>query len=108
MKRGSCVVNTARGPIIDEKALVEALRTGHLGGAGLDTFETEPISADNPLLGLDNVILTPHVAGVTRNAALRVATLTAQNVVDALAGRALPRGHIVAGPMPGSAGRRPT
>jgi D-3-phosphoglycerate dehydrogenase / 2-oxoglutarate reductase len=98
MKPGSLLVNTARGAVVDEAALIEALRSGHLGGAGLDTFETEPVAADNPLLALDNVILTPHVAGVTRNAALRVATMTAHNVVDVLAGRALPKAHLVAGP----------
>jgi D-3-phosphoglycerate dehydrogenase len=98
MKPGALLINTARGPVVDESALVTALRSGHLGGAGLDTFEIEPIGADNPLLGLDNVILTPHVAGVTRNAALQVATTTARNVVDALAGRPLPPGHLVAGP----------
>ena len=95
MKPGALLVNTARGPVVDEAALVDALRSGHLGGAGLDTFEVEPIAADNPLLGLDNVIVTPHVAGVTRDAALRVATMTARNVVDCLAGRPLPPGHLV-------------
>ncbi len=98
LKPGALLVNTARGPIVDEAALVEALRSGHLGGAGLDTFAVEPIAPDNPLLALDNVILTPHVAGVTRNAALQVATITARNVVDALAGRPLPPAHVVAGP----------
>jgi D-3-phosphoglycerate dehydrogenase len=98
MKPGALLINTARGPVVDESALVTALRSGHLGGAGLDTFEIEPIGADNPLLELDNVILTPHVAGVTRNAALQVATTTARNVVDALAGRPLPPSHLVAGP----------
>ena len=95
MKPGSLIVNTARGPVIDEPALIEALKSGHIGGAGLDTFETEPLPADSPLLALDNVILTPHVAGVTRNAALQVATITARNVVDALAGRPLPQGNVV-------------
>jgi D-3-phosphoglycerate dehydrogenase len=98
MKSGALLVNTARGAVVDEAALVDALRSGHLGGAGLDTFEIEPVKADNPLLKLDNVILTPHVAGVTRNAALRVATMTARNVVDVLAGRSLPKAHLVAGP----------
>ncbi len=96
MKPGALLVNTARGAVVDEAALVEALRSGRLGGAGLDTFETEPITAHNPLCTLDNVILTPHVAGVTRNAALRVATMTVRNVVDVLAGRPLPAGHRVA------------
>jgi D-3-phosphoglycerate dehydrogenase len=102
LKPGALLVNTARGPVVDEAALIEALRSGHLGGAGLDTFEKEPIAQDNPLLGLDNVILTPHVAGVTRNAALQVAMITAQNVVDALAGRSLPPSHLVATPGPQS------
>jgi D-3-phosphoglycerate dehydrogenase len=98
MKRGALLVNTARGPIVDETALIAALRSGHLAGAGLDTFEIEPLQADNPLLALDNVILTPHVAGVTRNAARQVATMTARNVVEVLAGRSLPQGHLVVAP----------
>ncbi len=109
MKPGALIVNTARGAVIDEAALVEALRGGHLGGAGLDTFEVEPVAADNPLLGLDNVIVTPHVAGVTQDAARRVATVTARNVVDCLAGRPLPRkppGHPPRGPDPPSPASR--
>jgi D-3-phosphoglycerate dehydrogenase len=98
MKPDALLVNTARGAVIDEAALVDALRAGRLGGAGLDTFEVEPLPAGHALLSLDQVILTPHVAGVTRNAARQVALMTARNVVDALAGRALPRGHVVAGP----------
>ncbi len=95
MKPGSFLINTARGSIVDEVSLVDALRRGHLAGAGLDTFEVEPIASDNPLLGIDNVILTPHVAGVTRKAALEVATTTARNVVDFLQGQALPSHHVV-------------
>jgi len=65
MKPGVVIVNTARGPIIDEAALVEALASGQVAAAGLDVLEREPPDPDNPLLGLDNVILTPHVASAT-------------------------------------------
>ena len=72
------------------------MRSGHLAGAGLDTFETEPIEASNPLLQMPNVILTPHVAGVgTRNAVLGVSTMTATNVVDRINGRPLDRRNLV-------------
>ena len=98
MKAGSIIVNTARGPVIDEAALIESLRSGHLGGVGLDTFEIEPLQAASPLRELANVILTPHVAGVTRQAALHVAINTATNIVEYLSGRALPPGNLVAGP----------
>ncbi|ART72769.1 hydroxyacid dehydrogenase [Mycobacterium dioxanotrophicus] len=65
MKPGSVIVNTARGPIIDETALLEALGTGQIAAAGLDVFEVEPIPHGHPLLGLENVVLTPHVAWYT-------------------------------------------
>ena len=95
LRPGSLLVNTARGPVVDEAALLAALESGHLGGAGLDTFDIEPLPQGHPLTRLPQVLLTPHVAGVTRQAALRVATLTAANIVDHLAGRPLPPGHLL-------------
>ena len=65
MKPGAVLVNTARGPIIDESAMIDALAKGPLAAAGLDVLETEPIGPDNPLLGMENVVLTPHVASAT-------------------------------------------
>lgn len=71
MRPGAVLVNTSRGPIIDEAALVDALRSGGLLAAGLDVFGTEPVAADNPLLALDNVVLTPHVTWYTADTMLR-------------------------------------
>lgn len=78
-------INTVRGGIVDESALLEALTDvayKRLAGAGLDTFAHEPIEPNHPLLKLSNVILTPHVAGVTAEAALAVSTVTARNIVE--------------------------
>ncbi|MFW6152985.1 MAG: hydroxyacid dehydrogenase [Halobacteriota archaeon] len=81
------VINCARGGIIDETALVEALETGSLRGAALDVFEDEPISSDDPLCGNDRTILTPHVAGSSDRAQRTIAREVADQVIDALEGR---------------------
>lgn len=74
------LINTSRGPIVDESALLEALENGVLAGAGLDTFETEPPDDDNPLFDRDDVVLTPHVGGVTRDSLARMSQRAAANV----------------------------
>ena len=81
MKPGAVIVNTSRGGIIDEAALAEALKTNRIGGAGIDVFEHEPPEADNPLFALANVVLAPHVAGVTE-ASMRGMALACADVID--------------------------
>jgi phosphoglycerate dehydrogenase-like enzyme len=86
MKPGALLVNTSRGPIIDEAALVAALQSGHLGGAALDVFENEPLATDSPLRGMDNVLLTPHIAGYTGQARENLRDAVAGNLRRVLAG----------------------
>lgn len=86
MKPGALLVNTARGGVVDEFALVAALKDGHLGGAAIDVFEQEPMSADYGarFAGVERLILTPHIAGVTMESNERVSHITALNVLKAL------------------------
>ncbi|MBF9002181.1 hydroxyacid dehydrogenase [Vibrio nitrifigilis] len=87
IKPGAIVVNTSRGGLIDENALVEALQSGRLFGAGLDVFEQEPLAPSSVLASLPNVLLTPHVAGSSQEALIATATQCARQVIDALNGR---------------------
>ena len=86
MKPSAYLVNCARGGIVDERALCAALQRNGIAGAGLDVFAIEPLPADDPLLALDNLITSPHVAGVTLEAEIRMATSAARNVLAAFDG----------------------
>ena len=86
MKQGACLINTARGGIVDEKALAERLRSGRLGGAALDVFESEPATDLSHFAGLSNLIATPHIAGVTSESNDRVSQMIADEVIHFLEG----------------------
>ena len=89
MRPSAMLINLARGAVVDEHALTRALREGWIAGAALDVFEEEPLPADSPLWGMDNVIISPHVAGLTPNYHERVMDLFAQNLRRYLAGEPL-------------------
>lgn len=90
MKKTAILINSARGPIVDQHALVEALRARTIAGAGLDVFEIEPIPADHPLLKLDNVVVAPHIASASVATRTKMALMAAENLVAALNGRRPP------------------
>jgi D-3-phosphoglycerate dehydrogenase len=87
MKPTAFLISTARGGVVDEDELVNALRTGLIRGAGLDVFKEEPLPGNHPLLGLENVILSPHVAALTEECAQRMDEVAARNCLDALDGK---------------------
>lgn len=87
MKAEAIIINTSRGPVIDEEAMIKALQENSIGGAGLDVFDKEPLEADNPLLQLDNVVMTPHSAALTNECVIRMATDAADRVIEVLGGK---------------------
>lgn len=95
MKQGAILVNCARGQIVDEAALAEALQDGHLAGAAVDTFAVEPCGTGLALLRAPNLIATPHVAGVTQEAFRRMGMMAAQNILSILRRTALARENLV-------------
>jgi D-3-phosphoglycerate dehydrogenase len=100
MKAGAILINTARGGVIDETALIQALSTGRLSGAGLDVFSTEPLPADHPITKLPSVVLTPHSAGITPEALEAGLQLAVSNVASFLGGSPA---NVVVGPKAGAA-----
>ncbi|MEM1586507.1 MAG: NAD(P)-dependent oxidoreductase [Candidatus Bathyarchaeia archaeon] len=87
MKKTAYIINTARGAVIDEAALIDALKSGTIAGAALDVVEKEPISIDNPLLKMDNVLLTPHIAGRNSTSLIEGEKLAVENCLKILRGR---------------------
>lgn len=90
MKPTAVLVNTSRGPVVDEAALYHALSTGQIASAGLDVTEIEPLPMDSPLLRLENVILAPHIASASVQSRDKMATMAAENIAAGLAGQKLP------------------
>ena len=90
MKNTAVFVNTSRGPVVDQRALTEALASRRIFAAGIDVFEQEPVSPNDPLLKLDNVVVVPHIASASVPTRIRMATLAAENLVAVLQGKRPP------------------
>ena len=90
MKKTAILINNARGPVVDEKALYKALKEGWIAGAGLDVFEQEPMSTGNPLLALDNVVVAPHISSSSFETRSKMAEMVAENLITFFEGKAPP------------------
>ncbi len=90
MRPGAILINTSRGPVVDQTALAEALRTGHLFAAGLDVTDPEPMRADDPLLSLPNCLVVPHIGSATQRTRDRMAQKAARNLIAGIRGEPLP------------------
>jgi glyoxylate reductase len=90
MKKTAYLVNNSRGPVVDEKALYEALKKGQIAGAGLDVFEQEPTPLDNPLLKLDNVVVAPHISSASLETRSKMSEMVAENLVSFFQGKRPP------------------
>ena len=86
MRPGALLVNVSRGPVVDDAALIEALSAGRIGGAALDVFVTQPLPPDHPYFGFDNVIVTPHMAGITEESMMRMGVGAAEEAIRVLQG----------------------
>ena len=90
MKPTAILINTSRGAVLDQKALVQAILDGSIGGAGLDVFETEPLPTGDPLLDMENVVLLPHIGSASIATRTKMAVLAAENLAAGLRGEPLP------------------
>jgi D-3-phosphoglycerate dehydrogenase len=95
MKPGALLINVSRGPLVDERALAEALTSGHIGGAGLDVFDTEPLPQDSPLLSAPHTILSPHMAAYSVRSMWRLASWTLEDTVAWIDSKEVRNGNIV-------------
>jgi glyoxylate reductase len=105
MKPSAVLINTARGEVVDQAAVIHALQAKRIAGAALDVTDPEPLPANSPLYQMENVLLTPHIASASRATRLKMAMMAAQNIVDVLHGR-LPT-HCVNPEAKASASRAP-
>ena len=87
MKPNALLINVSRGPVVDDEALIEALRKGSIGGAALDVFATQPLPQNHPYFGFDNVIVTPHMAGITEESMMRMGVGAAGEALLVLANK---------------------